>query len=181
MLEISMVISSGNFSRVLMNKSPGKMAHSGWITTVNRILRLYVSTKEPTPKLKFLVEFIMKVYVPCWFNIKVAPSCTKGALHLFGMIEKCSFLPKKYREIVHEVLQRNAFFAHPENIILAMLHNERQEIRQMGVRKVLEARNAGQKEEIRKFENPRLNFRANDYVDMNSWTEVLETQFVPLT
>ncbi|BES87539.1 Hypothetical protein NTJ_00345 [Nesidiocoris tenuis] len=152
------------------------MAHSRWITTANRILRLYVSTKEPTPNLRLLVEFIMKVYVPSWFNIKVYPSSTNGALHLFEMIKRSSFLPQKHREVVHGVLQRNAFFAHPENIILAMLHDRKKEIRQMGVKKILEARTAVQKEEIRKFENPRLNFMASDYVNMIAWTEVLEPQ-----
>ncbi|CAB0021076.1 unnamed protein product [Nesidiocoris tenuis] len=76
------------------------------------------------------------------------------------MIKRSSFLPQKHREVVHGVLQRNAFFAHPENIILAMLHDRKKEIRQMGVKKILEARTAVQKEEIRKFENPRLNFMA---------------------
>ena len=34
------------------NKDRGKIAHSQWLTNANRILRLYVSTNEPSEILK---------------------------------------------------------------------------------------------------------------------------------
>ena len=40
------------------------MAHSRWLTTANRILRLYVSTDKPSQALKIIIEYIMKVYAP---------------------------------------------------------------------------------------------------------------------
>lgn len=38
--EISVAISKGNLSESLASSQPGKMAHSRWLTTANRILRL---------------------------------------------------------------------------------------------------------------------------------------------
>ena len=41
--EIWQVITSGKFSKSLQAKYPGNMSHSRWLTTANRILRLYAS------------------------------------------------------------------------------------------------------------------------------------------
>ena len=40
------------------------------------------------------------------------------------------------RETAIKVAQRNAFFAHPENVMLAMLGDDEEEIRRVGVNKV---------------------------------------------
>ena len=65
---IHLSVSAGKLSEGLNNdKNPGKMAHSRWLTTANRILRLYVPTVELSQTLKTIVEYIMKVYVPVLF------------------------------------------------------------------------------------------------------------------
>lgn len=46
--DICCAISSGEFSEQLANRSPGKLNHARWLTTANRILRLYVSTSKPS-------------------------------------------------------------------------------------------------------------------------------------
>src|SRR5207253_1076375 len=125
LLDISRAVSSGECPPDLAYRSPGKMAHSRWLTTANRILRLYVSTAEPPDDLKVLAEYVIKVYVPSWFEIKKFQRATHGARHLHGMIKKSSFLPEEFKAIVHEVIQRNSYFAHSENILLAMLEDER--------------------------------------------------------
>ena len=61
---IQLSVSAGKLSEGLDNKNSGKMAHSRWLTTANRILRLYVSTVEPSQTLKIIVEYITKVYAP---------------------------------------------------------------------------------------------------------------------
>ena len=66
--DIQRFVSAGKLSEGLANKNFEKMAHSRWLTTVNRILRL--STDEPSQTLKIIVEYIMKVYAPVWFAIK---------------------------------------------------------------------------------------------------------------
>lgn len=49
---------------------PGTLIHSRFLTTTNAIMRLYISTKNPSKKLKLLVKFVMTVYAPMWFQIK---------------------------------------------------------------------------------------------------------------
>ena len=68
--DIHLSVLAGKLSEGLANKNPGKMAHFQWLTTANRILRLYVSTVEASQTLKIIVEYITKVYAPLWFAIK---------------------------------------------------------------------------------------------------------------
>ena len=44
--EICQAIASGKFSKSLQAKYPGNMSHSRWLTTANRILRLYASLDQ---------------------------------------------------------------------------------------------------------------------------------------
>jgi len=62
--EMCLSISNGNCSIDLSRRNPGKQAHSRWLTTANRILRLYISMQSPTENFKILTEFILKVYGP---------------------------------------------------------------------------------------------------------------------
>jgi len=104
---------------------PGKVAHSRWLTTAARILRLYMSVKTPSSPLETLAVYVMKVYVPVWLDVKCRPSCIDGSRHLFQLIQRSWYLPRESREAVDAVIQRNGFFGHPEIILLAMLFDER--------------------------------------------------------
>lgn len=50
--------------------NPGPLCQARWLTTANKILRLYISTEKPSTELIKLVTFILKVYVPVRFLIK---------------------------------------------------------------------------------------------------------------
>lgn len=89
--EMCLAVKSGSISESLSNREPGKMAHSRWLTTANRLLRLYVSTTQPCQSLVTLAEYIIKVYAPVWFAIKLKPQCYYGATHLWKSIH-CSLL-----------------------------------------------------------------------------------------
>ena len=47
---------------------------------------------------------------------------------------------QKANQPVDPVLQRNGYFAHPKNLLLAMISDERQYIRELGLRRILKAR-----------------------------------------
>jgi hypothetical protein len=86
LLNICKAVQSGHCSEALANTEPGKMSHARWLTTANRILRLYISTSQPSDELILLAEFVVKVYARIWFAIKTRPSCKNGALHVWEMI-----------------------------------------------------------------------------------------------
>jgi len=70
----------------------------------------------------------MRVYAPAWFFIKKYPSCTKGPQHLWRLMKFSRYLDRRLKKIVDPVIWRNAYFCHPENLLLAMINDDRLEI-----------------------------------------------------
>lgn len=173
--EMCHAISSGVCSAGLAKRNPGKVVHSRWITTANRILRLYISTNTPSENLKVLATFIMRVYAPSWFSIKARPSCVKGAIHLHEMIQRSRYLPSNIKNIIDPVLQRNAYFGHCENLLLAMLFDSHQYVRELGLRRILKARELPVLN-LRRFSVPVINFSAKEYYDLISWQDITITE-----
>lgn len=170
LLEMCNSISKGECSIDLARRNPGNLNHSRWLTTANRILRLYVSDENPSDNLKTMVTFIIRVYAPMWFTIKVQSSCKDGARHVHQMIVKSRYLSPKHKKIIDPVIHRNAYFAHPENLLLAMMTDHRPHIRKLGLRRVMKARAVKPSGKIRKFKIPaKLNFDAVEYFDMIDW------------
>ena len=56
-----------------------------------------------------------------WFNIKTKSFCMDGTRHLWMLIRLTRYFDPELRNVVDAVIQRNGFFGHPENILLAML------------------------------------------------------------
>ena len=67
--------------RKLRTASPGKFHNARWITLAGRDLRMYCSTKPGTPHYKELVrmvQFLIDVYCPVWFDIVENPGFLEG-------------------------------------------------------------------------------------------------------
>lgn len=107
--ELCHAVSTGFCTPELANRQPGKMVHSRWLTTANRILRLYISSLNPSESLQFLVKYVVKVYAPIWFQIKKNTSFKKGSKHIFQMIVYSRFLPENLRSVVDSVIERTHF------------------------------------------------------------------------
>lgn len=149
---------------------PGPLSHSQWLTTANRVLRLFLSVDTPSDEHKMLVAFILKSYMPLWFKIKKSKYLTDGPGHVFEAIKSTRFLPGNSVREVDPVIERNTFFAHPENLLLRMIVDERKHIRELGFRRIKKARMLASKtDSIRSFQPPKINFQANDYTDIIDW------------
>jgi len=142
LLKMCSAVSSG--ADVALRK-PGPVVQSRWLTTAIRILRYYISCDRPTKELRQLAEFIMKVCAPVWFKIKSSPTIADGARHFFDMVQKSRFLQGESKKCVDEVLKRNAFFAHPENVLIAIITDESPDVRVLGWKKVKQAQRLEQK------------------------------------
>lgn len=170
LLYISKAIQSGHCSEDLSICDPGPLSHSRWLTTANRVLRLYISMKSPSENMIQIVTFILKSYMPMWFTIKLSKSFTDGPKHVFQTIQTTRYLPEEVLQVINPVIQRNAYFAHPENLLLAMVIDKRNHIRELGYRRLLKARKFASKgDPIREFVPPKLNFEAKDYTEIIHW------------
>src|ERR1043165_5375508 len=125
MYDMCIAVSSGQCSPDLALQKPGPIVHSRWLTMANRVLRLCVATNNPSDNLQTLVVYVMKVYAPIWFHVKTKPLCSDGARHLWRLIKYTRYLSPELRKIVDPVIQRNGFFGHSENILLAMIMDSR--------------------------------------------------------
>ena len=177
--DIMTAVSTGVFSSDLANMEPGPLNHSRWLTTANRILRLYATKTNPEEKLVMLATYVMKVYGPMWFTIKCNPSCINGAKHLWQTISLSRYLNPDLKKIVDNVIQRNGYFGHPENVLVAMLGDDRESIRELAYQQISKARSENVPE-LRTFKVPALNFDAEDYTKIIRWQDFEITE-PPLT
>ncbi|GBM11674.1 hypothetical protein AVEN_16974-1 [Araneus ventricosus] len=121
LLDISYAIKSGRSPEDLSVHESGPLSHSRWLTTVNIVLRLYLNIENPTDEHKILVSFILKSYMSVWFHIKKSKYFTNGPKHVFEVIESSRFLPENLLKVTDPAIQRNAIFAHLENLPLNMI------------------------------------------------------------
>ena len=99
-----------------------------------------VSTVHPEKHLITLVNFVMKVYVPMWFEIKANPYVASGARHISKAISLVRQETEEIEKIVVPVLQRNAYLAHHENVLIGMLADENPITRELVWRKIKKSR-----------------------------------------
>ena len=108
----------------------------------------------------------MEVYIPFWFTLKLEPSLKNGARHIYTFIKLTRHLGKKYLNIIDPVISRNAYFAHPENILLSMLSDPRKSVREKAVERI-HARSVHNNVDVRYFHVFPINFEATDYIEMS--------------
>lgn len=170
--QICTAVISGVCSESLSKKDPGRLVHSRWLTTGNRILRYYVSNENPSDELLMLATYIVKVYAPMWFHIKLNSTVADGAKNVHKLIQLTRFLSPEILSIIDPVINRNAYFAHPENLILAMLLDTQIETRQLAYDRIMCARQDN-KSRVRQFKVPPLIFDKNEnFYDIIDWTKI---------
>ena len=76
------MIRSGVIDKSLTKLKLGPICHSPWLTTANRIMRLYVSKHglkgQALKNLALISDFIVTQYYFMWFENKCCPSFING-------------------------------------------------------------------------------------------------------
>lgn len=171
-------VNNGECDKALADKDPGVLSTSRWLTTAASALRYYVTQKHPSPNLKKLVEFIVKVYAPFWFLVKNQPQAIHGSRHVFAYISWIRQLPMDVQSVVRPVIHNNAYFFHPENILLSMITDPDPVIRADGYEKIMDAR-SDPPATIRQMYIPKkdmINFQSDTYTTMIDWTKIKITE-----
>lgn len=132
------MVDSSIVDEQLLASHPGPLNNSQWMTTASRLLREYVSNANPSRELELLVQFTMRVYVPVWFQIKGRPNWYDGAVHLFRIIQYTRLDVPEVLEIVNKCVANNSYFAHSENILLAMIADENKLTRRKAYTRIIE-------------------------------------------
>ena len=107
-------------------------------------MRLYVSKHgfkgKNLTNLKLIVEFIVGVYYPLWFEAKVKHSFIEGPKLVLKQLELVRLQSKKTRDLVAPHIQRSAWYSHSEAVLQTLLCSEDREERVFAVDKIRELR-----------------------------------------
>ena len=177
---ICLSIQSGDVSNEISKNSPGNIHHAQWLTRANRILRLYISTEKPTKELIDLITIIMQCYAPGWFQIKSNYLAINRAQNFWyiAQLVKNAIIDVKYKELMEQVLKQNSYFANPENILLAMISDERKQVRTTAIQRILKSRFTSESNRHFKLSTT-LNLGAIDYCELINW-DIEEVHSPPL-
>ena len=168
-------IRSGKLSPELARRKCGEIVHSRWLTTGEALMLLWMSDHQFTGitlrKLRFIVNFVVNIYFPMFFEIKVKHKIVDGPKHIVTLLRLLRSQPTEVVSIVKPYVQTGAWFSHPEALLLTLLASENKKDRRFAVKKVLELR--GEEEfgdmEPRSRRTPKINFEANECKDVINW------------
>ena len=107
---------------------------------------------------------------------KYSISFDNGLKNVFITIELTRTVSEEVQDIVKSVIQRNAYFAHAENILVTVIHDEKPAIRELAWRRIKKARKTTKGKVVRHFINPTVNFEAIDYTDLVDWQQCIVTE-----
>ena len=122
-----------------------------------------------------MVHYLVSHYVPAWFNIRENSSCVMGSRNLFRSVELLRDLPQYLQDVIKPVITRNGYWAHPEQVLLAMVADGDPRIRKEAVKLIRSARQV-ESREVRDFVLPSINFNASRYTELIDWNRESVTQ-----
>lgn len=113
------------------------------------------------------MTFILKFYVPVWFEIKCIKYINDESIHLYRAIETSRYLLDGLKNVVFPVIVRNSFFVHPKNLLMSMVFDKRRHINVLRLRSVLNVRKIVLKVKgVKNFITSTLNFDAAGYTEL---------------
>ncbi|KAF0293072.1 hypothetical protein FJT64_009039 [Amphibalanus amphitrite] len=164
-----------------------------WYTAQSRLLRAYMSQPAPSAeddgmvtdrhrRLTTLALYIVAVYLPTVLAIKHKPDLVEAPRHLFDQLQRQrQHMGGPDLQTVQGSLCGNALMAHPENVVLGMLGDERRDVRARAVQMVREARARRQPGPVRQFrvQSASVNVSAHQYtelVDVTMYARVADVE-----
>ena len=113
---------------------------SRWKTLWSRVLRVYVATAQSSNQLQGITNMVVKFSVPMWFQIKRHSYMTDGPHNTFVCLQLLNHMNNTEINIAKEVVQRNTFFAHPDQLLLAMCTDKDEAVKREAVNKIRKLR-----------------------------------------
>ena len=114
-----------NQPKELWERYPSKVHLARWANTAAAIMRLFAQRHLPAEDLQYLVNYIVNVYAPMFFIIKVHCHITMGArLYFLGIQLSKECLAKRGFKFVKRYFEINSYYGHPESVLLAAVYDD---------------------------------------------------------
>ena len=172
---------AGKLDVDLINRLVGNLSHARWLTTAEAILLLQVSEHdlddEQCHTLSLLSKWIVQVYFHQYFNIKVKQGIVNGPHHLLTLLRLYRGQDPRVREIVAPYIRSEAWWSHPEPVLLSLLCSDNESDREFAIDKIKESRKSQpvsnrRKKKIRERRVPTtLNLQAESLVGLIDWSK----------
>ena len=117
----------------LRTASLGKLHEARWVTLLNAVLRLFCSTRKASGRLQRLVTFGVTVYGKSWFDALKHSSLVNAAPVFHCMVvslREFDGFKGQQRNLMEKVVNWNSYWAHHENVLVAMFYDDSEEVRQ---------------------------------------------------
>ena len=177
---ITNAVRKGNMDEDLAALTVGQTGHSRWLTTANLFcdwwFRDHGLEGELLARLREIVDFIINVYFPCWFQIKINHSWVDGPTNVLFELSCLRTQSEVVQETVMPTVRSSAWFAHSEPILMTMLCSKEEEERRFAANQILVIR-GGQEmgdSSLRLRKLPYLNTEATKLKDLINWDEATE-------
>ena len=177
---ITNAVRKGKMDEDLAALTVGQTGHSRWLTTANLFcdwwFRDHGLEGELLARLREIVDFIINVYFPCWFQIKINHSWVDGPTNVLFELSCLRTQSEVVQETVMPTVRSSAWFAHSEPILMTMLCSKEEEERRFAANQILVIR-GGQEmgdSSLRLRKLPYLNTEATKLKDLISWEEATE-------
>ena len=149
--------------------------HSRWLTTGSTFLDMWTRHHglegELFTRLETIIIYLVSLYFPMFFLIKVKHSWLEGPRHVLHELSLFRLQSPTVQDILHKTLHRSAWNSHSESILQTMVCSEEQLEREFAVKMILKLR--AEKEEgdmqPRSRKNPKLHIDADRLENMISW------------
>ena len=174
--DITSAIKSGIFPQSLKDRAIGPHDHARWLNLANRLCRAWCSEhslpSNAANNLKLMVEFIVGVYSPLWFEIKVKHGWIEGPHHILKQLELVRFQAPRVQKIVMPYIQRSAWNSHSENLLQALLCSSDGRDRMFAIDMICKLRGRAEfgDTSVRPRKTPIINTKATKLVDLIDWS-----------
>ena len=119
--EITCALKNNNFPDLLKERKVGPHSHARWLNLASRLCRIWCSehglSDADTEKLKLIVQFMVGVYSPMWFHIKVKHSWLEGPRLILKQLSLMRAMGQQVKDIVVPYMRTSAWNAHSEHIL----------------------------------------------------------------
>ena len=153
----------------------------------NHVLRLYVSAEKPTEELIKLVTFLVRVYIPTWFDIVLNPSILQSPKILqriaasLDELDQQEFFTKEEKEDMVDTYNHSAYACHHEMVLVAMLVDDDLAKRELACKTIKEIREKKEAQPAKRGPKPIRDFQPPKVCSTEKgWSHIKDyTDFIP--
>ena len=155
----------------------GKFDHSRWLTTGLGLCFLWCTdhgfTGELLDRFRKIVTYVVQVYFPMYFQIKVKHSIVEAPQHIVTLLRLFNQQDRDVKEATGKYVRSGAWFAHSECLLLSLLSSSDKDDREFAVAEILKLRAESDKGDrsVRNRKTPTINLAASNMKDLIDWNK----------